>query len=62
MAETKFRKITLELVVQAGDVQPAKRLLREALDVIHTEYTVFNQIFSDTDTPRPPEADEYDIE
>lgn len=57
--KTKFRKITVELVVEAGEVRPVKNLVVEALDTIHESYTLVTQNISDKPSRRPAEADDY---
>jgi hypothetical protein len=59
MSHTKFNKIKLEVVVEAGDSQKVKRLLMEALDTIHNDCTIFSDECSERPTRRPKNADEY---
>lgn len=62
MARPKFRKITVELVVEASEVPEVKKLLGEALDTIHEENTLVTQKITDEPARRPAEADEYGYE
>jgi hypothetical protein len=59
MSRTKFTKIKLEVVVEVGDAQYVKKLLRETLDTIHDNHTIFSDECSDKPTRRPKNADEY---
>lgn len=59
MARTKYRHITMQIAVRESDVEEVMKLLRESLDVIHADNTIYNQAFVVSGVDRPENADEY---